>query len=80
MKSTQELKEMIEKLRKKTDLISEAIQDMGKSFPWIVESLIDERDLYMFIGLREAINNYNGDIVAVIGAGHISGIYIIYYM
>eukprot|EP01041_Mallomonas_annulata_P006255 gene6255-12662_t len=74
MPSAEELKRMLETLRKKTDLITEAVHDLGKSFPWIVESLIDERDQYMVIGLREALTLYPGDIVAVIGAGHIPGI------
>ena len=48
-----ELREMMEKLRKKTDLLTEAVQELGQKFPWIVESLIDERDMYMVMGLRE---------------------------
>ena len=53
MPSAKELRNMVENLRKQTDLVSEAVFELGKSFPWIVESLIDERDQYMVIGLRE---------------------------
>lgn len=74
MPTPEELKHIMETLRKKTDLITEAVQDLGKSFPWIVECLIDERDLYMVLSLRECLRTCPGDIVAVVGAGHIPGI------
>ena len=53
MPSAKELREQLEKMRKQTDLVTEAVQDLGRSFPWIVESLINERDQYMVYGLRQ---------------------------
>ena len=53
MPSAAELRHLLEDLRKKTDLLTEAVQELGKSFPWIVESLIDERDMYMVLSMRQ---------------------------
>lgn len=74
MPSAPELRALMENMRKKTDLITEAVEDLGRSFPWIVESLINERDQYMVITLRQALMMSPGSVVAVVGAGHIPGI------
>ncbi|MED5474525.1 MAG: TraB/GumN family protein [Candidatus Neomarinimicrobiota bacterium] len=67
-------KEVDEKLLaelRKTDVISKMISDLGKKLPSLKRVLIDERDHY----LAEKIKNSSGNkIVAVVGAGHMSGI------
>lgn len=56
---------------KQKDVLSEMIDELGKSFPVIKKILIDERDKY----LAEKIKNAKGNkIVAVVGAGHVKGI------
>lgn len=56
---------------KQKDVLSEMIDELGRSFPVIKKILIDERDKY----LAEKIKNAKGNkIVAVVGAGHVKGI------
>ncbi len=62
--------EMIEKL-KQQDQLQVAMQALADGFPEIKKRLIDERDIF----LAQKIRNATGPkIVAVVGAGHISGI------
>jgi len=62
--------ELLAELRK-TDVISKMIKDLGESLPSLKRVLIDERDYY----LAEKIRQSKGDkVVAVVGAGHMSGI------
>jgi len=62
--------EDIEKM-KQEDILESLLAEVGKSLPRLKDILIDERDLY----LTEKIRSAPGDkIVAVVGAGHVSGI------
>jgi pheromone shutdown-related protein TraB len=53
------------------DVMSELMRELGEALPAIKVTLIDERDAYLSQRMLEA----TGDrIVAVVGAGHVSGI------
>lgn len=60
----------IEKL-KQQDVLDTIISEVGKYHPEIRSTLIDERDQYLAEKIRSAPGN---NIVAVVGAGHVSGI------
>jgi len=62
--------EEIEKM-KSQDMIEAFLADIGKKLPTLKKILIDERDLYLAQKLKEAPGK---KIVAVVGAGHLSGI------
>jgi len=56
---------------KQTDVLSELMNEMGTTLPDVKKVLIDERDIY----LSEEIKKAEGQrLVAVVGAGHVSGI------
>ena len=56
---------------RKSDMISELMQELGRELPEVKTVLIDERDTY----LSEKIKKAEGEtIVAVVGAGHVAGI------
>ncbi|MBU0483330.1 MAG: TraB/GumN family protein [Proteobacteria bacterium] len=56
---------------KKTDVLSELMEELGQSLPELKRVLIDERDTF----LSEKIKSSEGKtIVAVVGAGHVAGI------
>ena len=56
---------------KDQDLINKLMKELGKQMPSIKQVLVDERDEY----ISQMIKNSPGEkIVAVIGAGHLSGI------
>ncbi|MFH1216730.1 MAG: TraB/GumN family protein [Pseudomonadota bacterium] len=56
---------------KETDVLSELMAELGKALPELKTVLIDERDTF----LAEKIKRAKGErIVAVVGAGHISGV------
>lgn len=56
---------------KQTDVLSELMNEMGNTLPDVKKVLIDERDIY----LSEKIKKAEGQrLVAVVGAGHVSGI------
>ena len=65
----------------KNDLLTKAMEELGKSFPTLKRVIIEERDEFMvakLIQTAEAMslnNNHRGDkvIVAVVGAGHCPG-------
>ncbi len=62
--------EELRRIRDK-DVLSELISEMGEAMPSIKKALIDERDVYLAQKIREAEGN---KLVAVVGAGHVSGI------
>jgi pheromone shutdown-related protein TraB len=62
--------ESVENL-KNHDQLEAALTALGKSFPEIKETLINERDLYLAEKIRQAPGK---TIVAVVGAGHVPGI------
>lgn len=69
--SNEEISEKdLEELENK-DVLTELIEDLGKSMPSLKKVLIDERDSY----LAEKVKNAEGSkILAVVGAGHVQGI------
>jgi pheromone shutdown protein TraB len=73
-----EMKSLVEKMKQRGDEFTEALLEIGEEFPWIVECLISERDMFMVWQLKGIIESMTadseGDIVAVVGAGHLDGI------
>lgn len=62
--------EELEKM-KRGDVLTSLLQEMGQTFPTLMQVLIHERDLYLMDSIRSA----PGDkVVAVVGAGHVPGI------
>jgi pheromone shutdown protein TraB len=76
--SKDDLKEIVENVKGNEDVLLSAIIEMGQCYPWLVESLIFERDLYMLHTLLKTLEQLEGeercDIVAIVGAGHMAGI------
>jgi len=56
---------------KETDVLSELMQELGKTLPEIKRVVIDERDTYLAGKIRAAEGKR---VVAVVGAGHVEGI------
>jgi len=52
--------------------VDELMQELRAIAPSMAEALIDERDAYMSHGILNA--SQRGDVLAVVGAGHVSGI------
>ena len=84
--SNEDLKRHIDNLAESVDLRL-IFEEMDKSFPWLVESLLRERDQVMGIHLKQLMrpadewkskswppNEVQGDVVAVVGAAHVEGI------
>ncbi len=61
---------MVEELKQK-DQLENVLEMFAKEFPKVKNYLIDERDRYLAQKIREASGK---TIVAVVGAGHVSGI------
>ncbi len=62
--------ERLEEIKQK-DVLSELMNELGKSMPVLKKVLIDERDAYLATKILES----KGDkVVAVVGAGHVDGI------
>ncbi|MBU7043972.1 MAG: TraB/GumN family protein [Theionarchaea archaeon] len=61
--------EVVEEL-KDHDVITELMEELAEQAPGAKKALIDERDQYIASKIREA----EGSMVAVVGAGHLSGI------
>ncbi len=55
---------------KKEDMLNELILELGKDFPEIKKTLIEERDLFMTHQIQKSTGQV---IVAVVGAGHVPG-------
>jgi len=55
---------------KQKDVVSELMNELGKTMPMLKEALIDERDRYLAQKIRESEGT---KLVAVVGAGHIQG-------
>ena len=53
------------------DVLQTLLAEVGQSMPVLKQILIDERDQYLAEKIRNAPGN---NIVAVVGAGHVSGI------
>ena len=61
---------LVEEMKKK-DQLENIMETFSKAFPEVKKHLIDERDIYLASKIRNASGNA---IVAVVGAGHVSGI------
>jgi pheromone shutdown-related protein TraB len=61
---------LIEELKDK-DVISELMNELGKEAPSVKKVLVDERDIYI---ANKILTAKGKKVVAVIGAGHVSGI------
>ena len=71
MGDMEDLKEEDVEKMKQEDVLQTLLAEVGQTLPVLKEILIDERDQY----LAEKIRKAPGDnIVAVVGAGHVSGI------
>jgi pheromone shutdown protein TraB len=73
MLDSDEMKSEIEKM-KDSDVLTEAIKEVGKDFPSLLGPLITERDQYMTFIMQELAANGSKKVVAVVGAGHLEGI------
>ncbi len=62
--------EKLDELKQK-DVLSEMMNELGKSMPVLKRVLIDERDQYLTQKMKEAKGK---KIVSVVGAGHVKGI------
>ncbi len=62
--------EAIERL-KETDILTAAVDEIGKRAPTVKKVLLDERDAYM---ARKIADLEEGRVLAVVGAGHIKGL------
>ncbi|CAM6008063.1 unnamed protein product [Sphagnum balticum] len=72
MPTADELATMMEKMEK-TDEITYMIQTLSKTFPTLLETLVQERDQYMVASLR-SVARQSTSVVAVVGRGHLAGI------
>jgi pheromone shutdown protein TraB len=48
-----EFKAIMEDMKQRGDSMTDALLEMGEDFPWLVECLVNERDLYMTYHLRK---------------------------
>ena len=67
-----EMRKEIEKM-KETDVLTEAVKEVGREFPSLLGPLLTERDQYMTYILRR-IASQGHTVVGVVGAGHLEGI------
>jgi pheromone shutdown protein TraB len=72
MLDSDEMRTEIEKM-KDSDVLTEAIKEVGKDFPSLLGPLITERDQYMTFIMQELAGQAT-KVVAVVGAGHLEGI------
>ncbi|KAH7331763.1 hypothetical protein KP509_20G049400 [Ceratopteris richardii] len=68
----EQLNELIEKL-KDADILTVAFEELSKFSPTLLETLINERDMFMSAALQKVAEQHSS-VVAVVGRGHISGI------
>lgn len=59
---------------KEEGTIPEMMEQFRSEFPSLAEVLIDERDEYVAEALEFILKDVEGEIVAVLGAGHIDGV------
>lgn len=70
--SPEELNKMMRQMGD-VDVLTLVIQEMSKTFPSLIETLVNERDLYMSSTLLKVAKEH-ASVVAVVGRGHLSGI------
>jgi len=59
---------------KQDGAVEDIIEQFRTEFPGLTRVLIEERDLYVAKALHFILNDIDGKIVAVLGAGHIPGV------
>jgi pheromone shutdown-related protein TraB len=67
---TPELSEDTLREMRERDVLSELMNELGRAFPSLKRTLIDERDAYLAQRIRETSGE---KVVAVVGAGHVEG-------
>ncbi|KAJ7523489.1 hypothetical protein O6H91_18G051700 [Diphasiastrum complanatum] len=70
--SVEDINRMLEEMSD-SDMITLLIQEMSKSFPTLMETLVDERDLFM-TAILQKVARHHSSIVVVVGKGHMPGI------
>ncbi|KAG0575826.1 hypothetical protein KC19_5G033800 [Ceratodon purpureus] len=70
--SSDEFQALMDKMGQ-SDELTIMIQELSKTYPTLLETLLSERDLYMVASLRRVARCYSS-VVAVVGRGHLSGI------
>jgi len=70
--SPEELNKMMRQMGD-VDVLTLVIQEMSKTFPSLIETLVNERDIYMSSTLLKVAKEHDS-VVAVVGRGHLSGI------
>ncbi|KAJ8763724.1 hypothetical protein K2173_003506 [Erythroxylum novogranatense] len=70
--SPQDLNKMLKEMDD-VDMLTLVIQEMSKTFPTLMETLVLERDQYMSSQLLRVAIEHNS-VVAVVGKGHLQGI------
>lgn len=63
-------KNLVEELKNK-DIVTELMNELGREAPSVKKVLVDERDIYL---ASKILASKGKKIVAVVGAGHVSGI------
>ena len=59
---------------KQDGAVDDIVEQFRTEFPGLTKVLIEERDLYVAKALHFILNDVDGKIVAVLGAGHIQGV------
>jgi len=59
---------------KEDGAVDDIVEQFRVEFPGLTKVLIEERDLYVANALHFILNDIEGKIVAVLGAGHIQGV------
>jgi pheromone shutdown-related protein TraB len=65
----EEIDELLEE-----DALTQAMEEMAELAPSASHVLIDERDAYMSTRILDAADETDGELVAVVGAGHLRGV------
>lgn len=65
----EEIDELLEE-----DALTAAMEELARMAPSASHVLIDERDGYMATGIQEVADETEGQVVAVLGAGHLKGV------
>jgi pheromone shutdown protein TraB len=59
---------------KQDGAVEDIVEQFRTEFPGLTKVLIEERDLYVAQALHFILNDVEGKIVAILGAGHIQGV------
>ncbi|TFG07886.1 hypothetical protein EU538_08070 [Candidatus Thorarchaeota archaeon] len=54
--------------------VEEIVQQFTEEFPNLADALIGQRDMYVAEALKTILNDVDGQIVVVLGAGHMKGV------